>query len=353
MTEQIRNNIRLVIEDIDNDREEKFIKAVGVLADKFKMPSTLALEPEREEMLPVVEEVAVSFIKEYQGILKTIIRSLDSIFIGKMGKSWEFKLPKAIYNPKTGQPLTQKEWNSIMKPIDKYLNTQTKDLAERMALKGAAVGAITGRLEKKGKDVQKVTYKGIKSKLPKEFKFKEVANKYKWTPAIDVPIRFRVDNIADNITSINDRVKSGIKSVLTEGLQQMKEPGDIAADLFEKYNKLNKDWERIARTETQNSVSDGNLVTEIADSERGEKIYMIGAGSANACKHCVRDVIGKIVRLLPAPPEGGGEGIDDPYTNVAIWAGKTSIGHPVKTKWTAITRHPWCACRWVRHYPAM
>ena len=64
-----------------------------------------------------------------------------------------------------------------------------------------------------------------------------------------------------------------------------------------------------------------------------------------------RDIVGKVVRLLRKPPAGGNEKIDDPFTNIAIWPGKRSVGHSAKENWTAITRHPHCACRWTRHYP--
>lgn len=355
----MKKDLQLIVTDAFTDdkhvRTEKLIKAVENLSNAMKVEVTLNLE-HQEEMLPVVKEVVDEYIAEYWNVLNGLLSNVGQIFTGTnpLAKAKRVKMPVGIYNPKTGKPLAKKDWSKILDAIDGYLTKNTKSLAEKMASKGAAVGSLLNRLErtKAVADVSTLGYAELAKQLPKKFKVTTVAKKFSWNPDATVNLHFRVDNIADHVTDTNNKVKAGIKRVLSDGLQQQSSPKEIAGNLFGEFGKWNKDWERIANTEVQNSTVDGEMITELSDAKPGEDIYMIGAGSASACNICHRDVIGKVVKLLSAPPSGGDEGIDDSYTDTAIWPGKNSIGHGAKEKWTAIVRHPFCGCRLVRWYPA-
>ena len=354
--------VRLIINNafVNNEqvRVEKFAKAVEKLANTMQIDTTLQMV-HKEQMLPVMQNAVDSINAEYAEILINTFKGVGQLFVGQVDlfKSRMPKLPKGIYNPKTGLPLKQSDWNKITKAVDNYLSEQTKDLAEKMAMKGASLGAVVDRLEKV-KNFPKVeslspTDVRITSRLPKKFDFITVKKHFDWKPEAEIALRFRVDNIANYITDINNNAKTSIKRILIDGLQQQKTSAEVARGLFEEHAALNRDWVRIAQTEMQNSFADGQLATELSDTEPGIKIYMIGVGSAGACKICFRDIIGKVVRLLPRAPGGGVDMIDDPYTNTVIWPGKSSIGHGAKEQWAAIVRHPHCACRWLRFYPDM
>lgn len=355
------DDIRLVITDInDGNKEEKLVKAISSLSKAMKVYTAIDIEPlkdggpakTKEEPLQVVQQLADEIAEEH---LKTINKVYEELirFVGGLRKAGveRFKLPKGIYNPKTGKPLTQKEWKQVVGAIDNYLGSKTEDLAERATMRAAAVGAVLNRLEKEGTDVEKLTLKDVRRYLPKKAKFLDVQKQMKWRPEAAANLKYRIDNLGNYITSLNDDMRADIKGILIEGLAQQKDVGEIERDLFDAHSEWNRDWKRIAMTETQNSVTDGHMVHEISMSEKGELMYMIGVSGGKACKICLRDINNKVVRLLPKPPAGGNEYIDDPYTNAAIWVGKNSIGHTAKETWTCVTRHPHCGCRFVRYYP--
>lgn len=349
--------IRLTVKDINNhNKEDKFVEAVSALAKAMQVYTTISLEPQgdnhREEMIPVMKTLVQEMGDEYEKVLKGLVIGLAR-FAGRLSKAGsQFSVPKGVYyNPKTGQPMTKKDWRTLDRAIDDYLALKTDDVAEKLAMRSAAMGAVVGRLEKTGKDPVAMTMQDVSPYLPKKFTFAEVRKHLGWKPEIDKTIRFRTDNIGNYITGLNDDVRNDVRRILTDGLSQQKSVVDIERDLFDAHSNWNRDWRRIASTEAQNSYAEGHLVTEISMSEKDEPIYMIGASAVNACPTCQRDINGKVVRLLPEPPKSGEEYIDDPYTNTAIWLGKNSLGHGNKERWTAVTRHPHCACRWVRYYP--
>ena len=348
--------VRLTIGGLTPDNhQEKFTEAVSELAKALKVKTALTVPGQKEEMLPVLEGFVQELLTELKGMNEALGQALEQWMEQGLRKAVDpstIKLPDdVIFNPKTGKPLTQAEWAKVVGAIDGYFEVETKDLSQRVAQTGAAVAAMTSRLKKvKGLEPDKLGWATVKKKLPKTFDLWATAKTEGWKSV--TPIMFRADNIATYVTSVTEDTRNEIKTILNDGLYQQKPVKQISRELFDSLHAKNKDWERIARTEVQNSYTDGAVVSELSDSTPGEKVYMIGMGSVGACKICQRDIVGRIVRLLDSPPKDGEETIDgDPVTDIAIWPGKTSIGHKAGQHWACVTRHPHCACRWVRYFP--
>jgi hypothetical protein len=116
---------------------------------------------------------------------------------------------------------------------------------------------------------------------------------------------------------------------------------------MEGFGYLNRDWRRVALTETAMSAASGKLA-QVAGMEGWEAIW---TGTPNACPFCSR-MYGRSFKIVSAdkePKDGDKE----------VWPGKSNIGRSVSlfTKdgrkrekgelwWPCIPAHPNCCCSW-------
>ena len=117
---------------------------------------------------------------------------------------------------------------------------------------------------------------------------------------------------------------------------------------------MNRDWRRIAETEIGSAQNNGQLLTELERRKpEDEYVYMKGISSSGACPWCRNEVDGKIVILLDAPPDSGGDTMTvDGQAYTCIWPGKSNYGRNRASWWVAAgTQHPHCRCTWVKHIP--
>lgn len=355
-------NIKLNITEITEDNKKgKYVAVIGELAKALQIKTAVDVNPtgtdsHREEPLPVVDNIITDASIEYDQVLSGLVDGIISGLFGlqKAKTSKKFAVPKGIvYNPLTGKPVPREAWKKLNRAMDTYLTKHTGMIGDTYAARSVAVGSVVNRLEKQGKNPLTLTSQDIKNYMPKNYKFITVKKTLGWSEDISATLFYRADSFTNHVVDMNSRVKASVNNILIDGLQNQKTISEIERDLFDAHHKWNRDWSRIAHTEVQDSYSDGHMTTEVAMTPEDEPIYMIGMSAANACNICKRDIEGQVVRLLRKPPAGGNDKIDDPYTDTAIWIGKRSVGHSSKESWTAITRHPHCACRFVRWYPDM
>lgn len=138
--------------------------------------------------------------------------------------------------------------------------------------------------------------------------------------------------------------------------------------------ELNRDWQRVAITETNSIFSNGYLAM------LNEGDYVAGFSMPDACDSCLEHINGKVYRVRkdPAPDYTNMTGAE--YQKWAevweneIWVGKNNFGrsssmrkrinpfegnkqenlrekHHHEFSMPAIPYHPYCRCRWVRINP--
>ncbi|MCK5642021.1 MAG: hypothetical protein KAJ19_14550, partial [Gammaproteobacteria bacterium] len=255
---------------------------------------------------------------------------------------------KIIYSNQTGAPLTEKEWDSIRKDISGYLQDFYVKNGYQLGEESAIMSGILNDMERNGKSIANVDIK----RLNTQDTFAEYLKDNDLTQSNYIGMYGDFSQVAQKAVNMSDRVKNDIVDVLQQGLREGKSDWEIEQALREMNKddgKWSKDWARISKTEIVDVRANMDM-TESLDLADGSPVYKKGVGHPNACKLCKRDVINKIVRVLPKAPD---EDYKDPNADDFIWPGKSSIGYGANDPVAVITRHPHCACRWADWVPGM
>ena len=136
-----------------------------------------------------------------------------------------------------------------------------------------------------------------------------------------------------------------------QGYQDRISNSELEDNLFEEFSTLNRDFRRIAETETATNFNNGYLIGELEEAtDNDEVIFMQGISGAGACSFCSTEINNRIVVLLKEPPATGGDTVVvKGQTFTAIWPGKNNFGRKRAQWWvSAGTQHPHCRCSWIR-----
>ncbi len=300
--------------------EESPWKAVNQLGDKY------------EKYCHEVTRLTFSGVVEVLGRpLKKAHSDAPLIFKGRIQ-----------YNPKSGKPIKLKEWQRLESAIMKYLGIEKKHLQTKMVDDSYFLGTLINRIEDENK---KRTLNLNKYKLDnppwKEYGYNDYDMALKEASQQGAGIYLQ---------NVNDKIRGRIQSILVEGTKQKKSNNRVFQDLWDSETDLNRDWDRVVRTETAYASNNGLLISELRQETEEEHIYMKGISAGDACPYCMRFVNEKVVILLPEPPASGDtvkiEGTEYP----AIWPGKSNYGRKPVNYWVATVMHPYCRCSWTRWY---
>ena len=150
------------------------------------------------------------------------------------------------------------------------------------------------------------------------------------------------------VTKMSKAARQAVLDALVESEMSGGNAHDLERVLFERLGTLNRDWRRIALTETGMAVSNGQLTTVLASGGDWEGIWVAGPG---ACPFCLGQQ-GKVYRVVSAdfPGKDG---------RTMIWPGKTNVGRSMhlhrrdgskrgpEELWEPCQpAHPLCACTW-------
>lgn len=152
---------------------------------------------------------------------------------------------------------------------------------------------------------------------------------------------------AQFITNMKEAAKKEALSVLVENRLAGGNHHDLSRALLEKMGRLNRDWRRIAITETAMAVANGQLAT-VADSGEWEAIWVAGPKACPSCRKMQNRAF-RIVR--PDFPNKDSE--------TMTWPGLNNVGRsasPTRKDGTKRTKeemwqpcqplHPNCCCVW-------
>jgi hypothetical protein len=270
-------------------------------------------------------------IKSILGMNKNLKKSKeDGILIFK---------GKIQYSPKTGKPITIKEWIRLEEAIIKYLNIEKKELQRKISSDSYWLGSLLARMDKQQR--LKVHAKDIDISEP-DFNKVDFTNYDK--DRIELADRFA----GIYIQNVNDKTRSKIQQIILDGSRQHTNKGKVLQNLFDLEDDINRDWERVVRTEIPSNINDGIMTTLLRTSDE-ENIFMKGISAPTACPHCMRLVNEKVVVLVNKPIDSGMKTIDGKIYP-AIWPGKSNFGRKPRDYWVANTIHPYCRCTWTEWY---
>lgn len=257
------------------------------------------------------------------------------------------------YDPDRGF-LSEEEWSAVEAVHDIFVANRLNAVGPR-SIQGHLIGKLLADAERKGMNWRQF----IVGQLPVTLETARGA--YRLTNADERAIEYSRLHAGHYIAEMGDRAREKIRTTITRALAEKKSPAKLSQDLFNAYGDLNKDWRRIALTESNIAVSNGYL----ASLPEGQ--IVVGDSSADACEWCQQNIHGRAFKLLTEAPEPT-DGIY--YTQEQswrqVWIGKTNIGRsrsarrrdgmmrtPDELWHPCIPAHPHCRCRWRRFVSAV
>jgi len=293
-----------------------------------------------------------------KAFFKDVFEKFKNVFKHKIPK---FRLKQNIFNK--GKPLTEKQWDVISKAIAEYWKQNTSKVTEDVTVKGYVLGIKSSKYRKTKIDNTKKTLPEIIKHEEKESgkkfadKFEEAYKRYDFKNSEKNAMNRAFSNIAMHVSDTGDGVKQAIRKVVTEGINEGKSPVETASDLYwniqketgnETAESVRKNWNRIAATEMNSIFEAGILAPYEAQAmeslKTGKGVYFVRVnGTCDWCKPRQ----GTIVRLVPTSIVGDvnddslkSMGIDDPYTDIAIWVGKNNVGRKKQDWLICCPAHP-------------
>ena len=297
-----------------------------------------------------------------------ITEVLKGIGIGQ--HYWKSMLRKSksikIYNQK-GQALSDEDLLKLEKVIADALHIPIKKVHE-IILKSALVSKLSA---------EKLMGQAIKidlSALPKTLK--EAIKTASLTAREVRAIKFAWNYAGINVTMVQDRAKALIKRAVVDGLMDRTHPRALANKMYNELaigdaSLLNRDWERVAITETNRSANDGYIAG------RPDGSYVLGNSHGDACPYCLRYINNQIYKVTTDPPDDYSD-LDSEskeYQDLAkrwdteIWVGKSNVSRSLSARKRVdgklkprehheraaptLPLHPICRCRWSSWLPEL
>ena len=263
---------------------------------------------------------------------------------------------RVIFSPETGEPLKNRDWQRLINAIEKYIGRKMSDQDQRLVMQNAAVAKIISHLLKNNtrEAIEKLRLESVDKKVGfyrATESWKRLKEAFPDLSAADIDrLEFARDNVGNYISSVGADVVKKIKEVYYQAVTGKKDKGAISQELFDWFGDLNRNYERIVKTES-NNITNRELIREgLRGAADGEPVYFKRyEGSANICPFC-RDANGVIARWSDKPMED--ERCDDGIASVWIWDGKTNYGRNRAQWWySAESFHPNCQGIWERFYP--
>lgn len=266
----------------------------------------------------------------YSQILSTWVRA-------DLGKAETlFKLNGKIFlNPKTGKYLTKKEWDIIKKDLSRAFGAIYGGSEESLTKQAIALGKVLQSMEPSARISTSFSEAG----LPEYMRGLTQDKQFQYI--VDAAEMMTGDLIQD----VTEKARKNIVKVIMQGYSDRITSKELEDRLFEEFDVMNRDWRRIAETETATNFNNGYLMGELKENGSSDApIFMQGISGGGACPFCASKVNDKLFVLLEEAPTTGGDSIyvnNEEYT--AIWPGKTNYGRKRAEWWVAAgTQHPHC-----------
>ncbi len=336
------------IENPNENSEAKFYRTMELLAKAtkvdFKLHNHSKSEPTPYKSLrQLADGISEDVEKRLYLLWREIVTKWLQVEVRKAsGDDEEIKLDgRILIDPKSGKRLTKAQWKKIQKQLTdafKYIYGDTNDALLRRAV---ALGRIVQQL-----DPNKRTTTPY-AKLPVEQEAGAVDQKKIYDNILD----YGDIHTGDLITDITNRNRRAVSELIMNGYRDGMTPRQLRDSLFDEFSTLNRDWRRIAETETAINFNNGYLQTELDETEE-ERVFMIGISGAGACEFCASQINDNVVVLLENPPASGDTVVVEGTSYTAIWPGKNNFGRKRANWWiSAGNQHPHCRCTWTRYYP--
>lgn len=292
-----------------------------------------------------INELSDKWVKYGHEVSSILIRNVIKVTGISLRKASEdapliFK-GRIQYNPRTGKPITSAEWKRLEEAIVKYLGVEKDAISRKMINDSFWLGTLINRMNDETERIETSLSK-IDLDNPS---FEEYG--YNNYDLDRIEIAQQLAGIY--LQNISDKARGAIQSILVEGIKQRKTNYQVAQDLWDQEQDINRDLDRVVRTESAYATQDGLLISQLRQEPEEEDIFMIGVSSPDACRYCQNLINEKVVVLRDKPVSSGKITVDGVEYDV-IWPGKSNYGRSVKNYWPTVPVHPFCRCTWTRWY---
>jgi hypothetical protein len=167
-------------------------------------------------------------------------------------------------------------------------------------------------------------------------------------------LKFAFTRSAENLQKISDQARTSIRLLIAQAKLEGMSSKDLAERLRKTFKNLDRDWRRVAVTESASIVMNGYIMSQ------GEGQKVVGQSRPDCCPWCKSMIQGKIFTVTHEPPQNA----SDPKWDDFIWSGKSNIMRTRHAKaangvirvsgelWKpCIPLHPHCRCTWVAYNP--
>jgi len=261
---------------------------------------------------------------------------------------------KILYSPSTGEPIKKADWEKFLKNLEKFLNRNNDNPAERIVLQSQCLAKILNRMLKyntleavKKLRLEDTAYHGKSFDwISKDIKNMKDVFGEELTRQEQARIEIYQQSAAVKVQNVTEKVRGEIQQVLIDGVRAKKSKSQVSQDLFDKMVGDNRDYQRLADTEVQNAFNNSFIREEVQNTPENKKTYFrrIEIIDGNTCPFC-RQMNGKIAVWSDKPLQS--DIAKDPIADYVLWEGKEWNG---KEHTVAIgCFHPWCRGTWERY----
>lgn len=344
------NDVTLKINNFNKDKIEKAVHSVAMTLDtsvKTSKGEPFMFKSQED----LTNRIISHFLKTTRKLYLFIIKYFDLPEIDVMTKSTMIWKGKIIYNPETGKPLTNIEWNKFVKALDDFVNRNYKGIGDRIILSSETLGRILDRMAKYNtlKNITELKLEDIKySGKTFDWISESVKNlKNTFGESLDRTQTARIEVMQQSATqyikNIEDQLKNKIKQTLIDGIKNRESKTQVSQNLFNNCVGINRDFQRWADSEVQAAATKA-YIAEVVYNSPDKDVYFKRREIVddNTCTQC-KTLNGVVVKYSKVPLTD--EHIKDDFAKYAIWDGKTT-GHIPET-----IQHPYCRGCWLQYSP--
>lgn len=328
--------------------QEKTLQKVEIAGEILaKTVSARKLKSRRREVSPyrALRELEIESKMVVERLLLDLFHEITRKWLHIEKAAGVFQLQGQIYiNPKTGKPLTAKQWTTMKAQLAKAFGIIYKPQEKELVRRAMALGYLL-----RGMPADAVISVGLKGVNLNANLVTQILS----GPQFQDTLTFARQHVAENVTRVTQQGAKQIHDTILTSMKNRDSTRELERKLFDDFSTQNRDWRRVAETEIAESANNGQLIYDLQTAPEDAPIFERGLSSSGACPWCQSMVDGQLFVLQDKAPVGAGDKITikgETYT--VIWPGKNNVGRAKRDWWVAAgVQHPHCRCSFVREVP--
>jgi hypothetical protein len=345
-----------------------------VMKKSFEVPIDVLVKAARGDHIefPLFYKSLFTKLKDKFSVAKRFFKKFG-FNMGKPLEPFNFK-NRFTYNPETGKPLTNKQWDGITDDVVDFLGDKIGNLEEELVVRAGLMGKLMQHMEEEGIPIEKqkdMSWNDVNKKYKVPMDVEEAEEEFDVGSITKKAIEYSKAHAAEFLSiedgSLKNKIVSMVKDQITGGLEDGVSTSEMISRLFwidptdslgarfkdKTIDAINRDWRRIAISEFGYAKSNGYLAAvRDFDKKKKENTYVVFAGRYNPQEkpdESCNKWLGTVMKVVDKPLAD--DRIDDKYAKYATWIGKNNVGRSMKNWWVCVLLHPNCTHRYDKFNP--